>query len=139
MHWGTLETDNQSFLVKERSPFKDEVGPTDFNGIEDLDNFVKASAEVTAYAHSRAASVLGYESFAADLLQAFGTEVQSFDEELAEITLKYYAQVIKDHQIYEALYNEQAFDEPGDIEDGNNEEGTEEDNNAGDGTEEDNN
>src|SRR5699024_6185865 len=36
IHWGTLETEKQSYLVKERSPYKDEVGPTDITGIEDL-------------------------------------------------------------------------------------------------------
>ncbi|MCK0469843.1 DUF2252 family protein [Halalkalibacter sp. APA_J-10(15)] len=136
IHWGTLETDNQSFLVKERSPYKDEVGPTDFNGIEDLNHFVKASAEVTAYAHSRAAIELGNESFATDLMHSFNTEVQSFDEELAATTLNYYAQVVKDHQLYVTLYNEQVFDEPEEKEEepeeGNNAEaGNEEDNNSG--------
>ncbi|GAB2545684.1 DUF2252 family protein [Gracilibacillus alcaliphilus] len=110
IHWGTLETENQSYLVKERSPYKDEVGPTDIGGKDDLDNYIKASAEVTAYAHSRAASHIGNDNFAANLSQAF-QELNNFDKDLAEVTLKYYAQVNKDHELYTALYKDQAFED----------------------------
>lgn len=131
IHWGTLETENQSFLVKERSPFKDEVGPVDFGGIDDLDNFIKASAEATAYSHSRAAIELGDSSFATDLSAIFATELSSFDEQLADITLKYYAQVIEDHKLFASLHHENAFDN---INDDHNEEREEENKNDGNHT-----
>ncbi|WP_163583411.1 DUF2252 family protein [Gracilibacillus saliphilus] len=113
IHWGTLETENQSYLVKERSPFKDDIGPSDIGGEDDLDNFIKASAEVTAYAHSRAAMHEGNDAFAANLSDTF-EEMDAFDEELAEVTLKYYAQVLKDHELYTVLHDDQAFDEGND-------------------------
>ncbi|MBO1002470.1 DUF2252 family protein [Pseudogracilibacillus auburnensis] len=111
IHWGTLETKKQSYLVKERSPFKEEVKPVDFEGAADLEDFIKISAEVTAYAHARAANSLGNDTFASKLSAAFNNDLSDFDKELAELALAYYAQVVHDHSLYSNLYENNVFDQ----------------------------
>ncbi|SEO12214.1 Uncharacterized conserved protein, DUF2252 family [Amphibacillus marinus] len=111
IHWGTLEVNDQSFLVKERSPFKDEVGPTDFAGVADLDNFIQASAEATAYAHIRAARQLGVNDYVNNLATVFTNYGDDFAEEFTEVSLRYYAQVLSDQQLYRELYADGAFEQ----------------------------
>ncbi|MFC6464740.1 DUF2252 family protein [Marinilactibacillus sp. GCM10026970] len=112
IHWGTLETEDQSFLVKERTPFKDEIGASDFGGIEDLEQFVQISAEVTAYAHLRAAQAEGNRLFSSTVSNYFETQGTTFDSEFADISLNYYAQVLVDHRLYAELLAADAFNSP---------------------------
>lgn len=109
IHWGSLQGKDKSYLVKERSPFKEEFSHADFGSAADLDNFVKYSAKVTAYAHSRAAKTIDNPNFAKHLSNLLQNEWDSFAADLAQVSIIYYTQVVSDQKIYAQLERDGAF------------------------------
>ncbi|MDQ0208497.1 DUF2252 family protein [Alkalicoccobacillus murimartini] len=107
IHWGSLQIDNQSFLVKERSAYKDEFDQSSFSNREDFDSFLFYSAKASAYAHVRAANSLGHSEFAQQAYTLMDRD--TFDQEFADLSLHYYGQTLKDHEIYAQLYSNGAF------------------------------
>gem|GEM_PF-250122 len=109
LHWGTLYGQDVSYLVKERSPFKEEFKAKDFKSRIDLENFTAYSAKAAAYAHTRGAKKLGHADFAADVSDMLEHEWTDFGEKLAEAAFAYRAQTVSDQQAFRQLLSEGAF------------------------------
>ncbi|WP_260682072.1 DUF2252 family protein, partial [Alkalicoccobacillus porphyridii] len=109
IHWGRLIGEQHSYLVKERSSYKDEFDQSSFSYTDDLDSFIYYSAKASAYAHVRAADSLGINEFASAAYSLMNEE--AFDQQFADLSLQYYGQTLKDHEIYSTLYQNGAFSE----------------------------
>ena len=109
IHWGRLIGEDHSYLVKERSSYKDEFDQSSFSNAEDLDSFLYYSAKASSYAHVRAAATLGSSNFAQEASALMNQD--TFNREFADLSLQYYGQTLKDHELYRALYQAGAFSE----------------------------
>ncbi|MFK3939097.1 DUF2252 family protein [Alkalihalobacillus sp. NPDC078783] len=103
IHWGSLTTDKHSYLVKERSAFKDEFDQSSFRNADDFDSYLFYSAKASAYAHARAANKIGNTQFAQTAYTLMDQD--TFQQEFADLSFQYYGQTLKDHQNYRTLYN----------------------------------
>ncbi|MEY8749949.1 DUF2252 family protein [Alkalicoccobacillus gibsonii] len=103
IHWGSLTTDKHSYLVKERSAFKDEFDQSSFSNVNDFDSYLFYSAKASAYAHTRAANKIGNTKFAQTAYALMNQD--TFQQEFADLSFQYYGQTLKDHQNYRTLYN----------------------------------
>ncbi|MBM7839352.1 uncharacterized protein (DUF2252 family) [Alkalihalobacillus xiaoxiensis] len=108
-HWGTLTMNGTSYLVKERSAFKDEFDHSAFQSQEDLQSFLHYSARVAAFAHARGAEAYGNEAFVQQTAQL--TQASDFTQTFNQLAYQHYAQTIQDHSYYSELLRNNAFSE----------------------------
>ncbi|WP_042358356.1 DUF2252 family protein [Geomicrobium sp. JCM 19055] len=102
-YWGMLDTEEQSYSVRERSRYKEEFGEASFESKEQLESVVRHSAQAAAIAHSRA-----NPTFAENASRAIQSW-EDFEGTLTEISVQYYGQVIHDYNVFSAQYTNGFF------------------------------
>lgn len=101
---GYLTIDGREFYVRERSPYKKKVKPTQLLSPEDFDATLTIMGKVTAKIHSRAdvdteAELFNHES-EEEILNAIGDDFGAFKTQISLAALSYKEQVNHDYELF---------------------------------------